>query len=466
MITKRLLATIIGTMTVLTACGSTAYESAAVVSSSAEEKNVTESESAEISSTETYDNNEADSDTDSSKKAKSSTGKNTKKSKTDKSGDNSEESSCNAAYVLSDGEKIDGGTYEATKEDMSVFEASGQVNATITGSIIDKADGDATSADDSSFKGVNAAVRAYDNATITLKDCTITAEAGNATGVFAYDNGTIYISDSTVIVTGGGAGGIQVAGGGILYANNLNVTSSSKAAIRSDRGGGVLVVDGGNYTSEGSNGCPAIYSTADITVKNAECTAQNSRAVIIEGKNSVSLENCVLSGNDQSSKEGSVKGNVLLYQSASGDADDGTSELTMNGGSITSNSGAMFYCTNTSSEINLTDAKLVLSEDNTLLIVSEGRWGNEGSNGGICTLNADNQELSGRITVDDISSLSLNLTDSTYKGAINETGYAGEVNVILDDNSKWILTADSYITSFTGNEANIEFNGYKLYIND
>lgn len=466
MITKRLLATIIGTMTVLTACGSTAYESAAVVSSSAEEKNVTESESAEISSTETYDNNEADSDTDSSKKAKSSTGKNTKKSKTDKSSDNSEESSGNAAYVLSDDEKIDGGTYEATKEDMSVFEASGQVNATITGSIIDKADGDATSADDSSFKGINAAVRAYDNATITLKDCTITAEAGNATGVFAYDNGTIYISDSTVNVTGGGAGGIQVAGGGTLYANNLNVTSSSKAAIRSDRGGGVLVVDGGNYTSEGSNGCPAIYSTADITVKNAECTAQNSRAVIIEGKNSVSLENCVLSGNDQSSKEGSVKGNVLLYQSASGDADDGTSELTMNGGSITSNSGAMFYCTNTSSEINLTDAKLVLSEDNTLLIVSEGRWGNEGSNGGICTLNADNQELSGRITVDDISSLSLNLTDSTYKGAINETGYAGEVNVILDDNSKWILTADSYITSFTGNEANIEFNGYKLYIND
>ncbi|MBQ9303276.1 MAG: hypothetical protein IJ208_09115 [Butyrivibrio sp.] len=301
---------------------------------------------------------------------------------------------------------------------------------------------------------------------MTLKDCTITAEAGNATGVFAYDNGTIYISDSTVNVSGGGAGGIQVAGGGTLYAYNLNVTSSSKAAIRSDRGGGTLVVDGGTYTSEGSNGCPAIYSTADITVKNAECTALNSRAVIIEGKNSVSLDNCVLSGNDQSSKEGSVKGNVLLYQSASGDADDGTSEFTMNGGSITSNSGAMFYCTDTSSIINLTDAKLVLSKDNSLLIVSEGRWGSEGSNGGTCTLNADNQELSGSITVDDISSLSLNLTDSTYKGAINETGYAGEVNVTLDDNSKWILTADSYITSFTGNEANIEFNGYKLYIND
>ncbi|MBE5858546.1 MAG: hypothetical protein E7301_00245 [Butyrivibrio sp.] len=461
---EELFIAIIGAMTILTACGNTAYESAAAASSSAEEEII--SESAKISSSETDESTAESSDSGKSKKEKSSTSKSAKKSKSDTSSSDSEETDGNAAYVLSDGENVDGGTYTATEENMSVFEASEDVNATITGSVINKADGSASSADDSSFKGVNAAVRAYGNSTITLKECTITADAENATGVFAYDNGTIYISDSTVNVTGGGAGGIQVAGGGTLYASNLNVTSSSKAAIRSDRGGGVLVVDGGNYTSEGSNGCPAIYSTADITVKNAECTAQNSRAVIIEGKNSVSLENCVLSGNDQSSKEGSVKGNVLLYQSASGDADDGTSELTMNGGSITSNSGAMFYCTNTSSEINLTDAKLVLSEDNTLLIVSEGRWGNEGSNGGICTLNADNQELSGRITVDDISSLSLNLTDSTYKGAINETGYAGEVNVILDDNSKWILTADSYITSFTGNEANIEFNGYKLYIND
>ena len=471
MIKKKLLLAIIGTMTVLTACGSTVYESAKVVSSSAEDENAIESGTAEISSSETEDSvgafsDEASSDASNSKKTKNSTSKGTKKSKSDKSSSDREESTGSAAYVLSNGDNIDGGTYEATKEDMSVFEASGDVNATITGSIIDKADGDATSADDSSFKGVNAAVRAYGNSTITLKDCTITAEAGNATGVFAYDNGTIYISDSTVNVSGGGAGGIQVAGGGTLYAYNLNVTSLSKAAIRSDRGGGTLVVDGGTYTSEGSNGCPAIYSTADITVKNAECTALNSRAVIIEGKNSVSLENCVLSGNDQSSKEGSVKGNVLLYQSASGDADDGTSEFTMNGGSIKSNSGAMFYCTNTSSIINLTDAKLVLSKDNSLLIVSEGRWGSEGSNGGTCTLNADNQELSGSITVDDISSLSLNLTDSTYKGAINETGYAGEVNVSLDGSSKWILTADSYITSFTGNEANIEFNGYKLYIND
>ncbi len=359
---------------------------------------------------------------------------------------------------------LTGETYTATKEDESAIDVSGNDTVEITGATVHKDSGDATSADDSSFKGVNAAIRVYDDAMLTISDSVITADAQNATGVFAYDNGTINISNCTVDVTGGGAGGIQVAGGGTLYAKNLTVNSASKAAIRSDRGGGILEVDGGTYTSTGSNGCPAIYSTAEITVKNADCVSENSRAVIIEGKNSVTLENTTLSGNDQSSKEGSVKANVLLYQSASGDAKEGTSQFTMTGGSMTSNSGAMFYCTNTSSIINLSEAELVLSKDESLLIVSEGRWGKDGKNGGKCVFNADSQALKGSITVDAISSLELNLTDSTYEGAINESGDAGNVTVTLDESSLWTLTADSYISEFDGDVSQIVSNGHSLYV--
>ena len=367
------------------------------------------------------------------------------------------------AAVLSDGEALVGGTYTATGTDESAIEASGNVTATVTGSLIQKADGNASSADDSSFKGVNAAVRAYGNATITLTDVTVEASAQNATGVFAYNGATIIISDSTVTVTGGGSGGVQVAGGGTLYGSNLTVITSSKAAIRSDRGGGTLVIDGGTYTSNGKDGCPVIYSTADITVSNATGTSAQSRAVIIEGKNSVTLINSDLSGNDQSSKSGSVRANVLLYQSASGDASVGTSVFTMQGGSLVSNSGAMFYCTNTASIINLEDADLVLSDDGSLLIVSEGRWGKDGSNGGLCTLNAAKQTLEGTIYVDGISTLDLNLTDgSTFTGSI---AGEGEVALTLDATSTWILTADSSVTSISGNTAGIDTNGFTLYVN-
>ena len=364
--------------------------------------------------------------------------------------------------ILTDGDEILGGTYTAEGDDESVLEASGTVQASVSGAVLQKLGGSASSADASSFRGVNAGVRVYGSAALSLTDCEILATAPNATGVFAYEDGVIYLDNCTVNVTGGGAGGVQVAGGGTLIGQNLTVTSASKAAIRSDRGGGTLILDGGTYTSTGSNGCPAIYSTADITVRNADCVSENSRAVIIEGKNSVMLENCTLIGNDQSTKEGSVRANVLLYQSASGDASVGTSVFSMQGGSMTCRSGAMFYCTNTASKVYLADGDLILSEDGTLLIVSAGRWGKDGRNGGNCTFAAQDQTLEGDILVDSISILDLSLTNSSYTGAIRGEG---SVSVTMDAASTWTLTGDSFITSLDGDLSGLSLNGYTLYVN-
>ncbi len=358
----------------------------------------------------------------------------------------------------------EGTVYTANRDDQSAVDVSGTQNIVITDALIQKTGGNASSADAASFRGVNSAVRVYDQAALTISDSAIEATAQNATGVFAYDGGTINISDCSVTVTGGGAGGVQVAGGGSLYGSNLTVTSASKAAIRSDRGGGTIVLDGGTYTSTGTNGCPAIYSTAEITVRNAECVSEQSRAVIIEGMNSVMLENVTIEGNDQSTKSGSIHANVLLYQSASGDAKEGTSVFSMTGGTITSHSGAMFYCTNTASVINLNDTALNLSEDGSLLIVSAGRWGKDGRNGGRCTLNAKNQTLTGSVTVDHISTLSLNMAESDFIGSINAEQEGGTVHVIMDENSRWTLTGDSYITSFSGDLLGIDSNGYHLFV--
>ncbi len=226
-----------------------------------------------------------------------------------------------------------------------------------------------------------------------------------------------------------------------------------------------MVLDGGTYTSTGTNGCPAIYSTAEITVRNAECVSEQSRAVIIEGMNSVVLENVTIEGNDQSTKSGSIHANVLLYQSASGDAKEGTGVFSMSGGTLTSHSGAMFYCTNTAGVINLNDAALNLSEDGSLLIVSAGRWGKDGRNGGRCTLNAEHQTLTGSITVDSISMLSINMTESDFTGSINTEQEGGTVHVTMDEGSSWTLTADTYISSFDGDAGNVTGNGYTLYVN-
>ena len=74
------------------------------------------------------------------------------------------------------------------------------------------------------------------------------------------------------------------------------------------------------------------------------------------------------------------------------------------------------------------------------------------------------------------ATLSLTLTDgSTFTGSItgeitNSRGdvvstETGEVSIMLDEGSTWTLTADSYVTSFTGNAEQVVSNGYTLYVN-
>ncbi len=232
-----------------------------------------------------------------------------------------------------------------------------------------------------------------DGATVTIKNATVTSSAQNGNGVFSYGSGTtVNISDSTITTTADNSGGIQTTGGGTTSASNLVVETSgnSSAAIRSDRGGGTVNVSGGAYTSNGYNS-PAVYSTADITVKNANLTENNSEALVIEGKNSITLEDCYVTGNMSDTKGTSSSENVhnvMIYQSMSGDADVGTSVFSMTGGSLVGSSGDMFYITNTRCLLTLSGVNIVNNDaDGALLRVvgnsaSRG-WGTAGSNGSI-----------------------------------------------------------------------------------
>lgn len=79
----------------------------------------------------------------------------------------------------------------------------------------------------------------------------------------------------------------------------------------------------------------------------------------------------------------------------------------------------MFFITNTDAIINLNNCKL--SYGSNILISSKGttQWGKTGSNGGNLTFNAENQKLEWDIEIDNISTLTMNLTSSSYTGTIN-----------------------------------------------
>ena len=372
-------------------------------------------------------------------------------------------------------------TYESTGDDENALRVDG-ATATLNGITVNKSAGKSSNTEDGDFYGQNAALLATNGATVTIENATITSSAQNGNGIFSYGEGTtVNISDSTIQTSADNSGGIQTTGGGTTNASNLTVETSgnSAAAIRSDRGGGTVNVDGGSYTSNGENS-PAVYSTAAITVKNADLTANNSEALVIEGQNSITLENCTVTGSmsDNGTSADENVHNVMIYQSMSGDAEVGTSRFSMTGGSLTGKHGDLFYITNTHSVITLSGVALTNEDTTANLMTIAGNsashgWGTAGKNGAQVELTADAQTLSDDITVDSISTLNFTLkNNSSFTGTLNivenaEGGTAVENNAVvtLEAGSTWTLTGDCTLTSLT-NTGTINFNGHTITLAD
>ena len=378
-------------------------------------------------------------------------------------------------------ENITSGKYKSTNSDENVISVTGDVKSTLSNINVSKT-GDSNGGDNTSFYGNNSAILAKDGANVTIKNAKITTDATGANGVFSYggsattnnsnsDGTIINISNSTITTSKDNSGGIMTTGGGTMNATNLTITTAgtSSAAIRSDRGGGKVTVNKGTYKTTGK-GSPSIYSTTDITIKSATLIATASEGVVIEGKNSVTLENVKLTDtNNTLNGQSTTYKNIFLYQSMSGDAANGKAVFTSKNSTIITNKGDSFYVTNTTAEINLQNNKII-NNDSTgnFLRIQKDSWGNSGSNGGTVSLNLDNQEASGNIVVDSISKLTMNLSNSSsFKGMINNTD-EGEVSLTLDKSSSITLTGDTYVKSLTNADStnnNINLNGYKLYVN-
>ena len=373
-------------------------------------------------------------------------------------------------------------SYESSNSDENVILVDGENHVEISNTTLTKS-GDSDGGDTSSFYGNNAALLAKGGANVTIKDTTVETNATGANGVFSFggsattnntsnDGTTINISDSTITTKKDNSGGIMATGGGIIKASNLTVYTSgvSSAAIRSDRGGGTITVDGGTYETAGA-GSPMIYSTADISVSHVTLCATAAEGVVIEGKNSVSLDDVTLTDTNQklNGKSTTYK-NIFLYQSMSGDASNGTSSFTAKNSTITTNKGDTFYVTNTPAKIVL-ENNTIINQDTTgnFLRIQKDSWGNSGSNGGNVVLEMTKQKATGNIVVDSISTLEMSLKDSSsFEGSINQENQAKSIQLSLDKTSKIKLTADSYVTSFTNEDTtnqNIDFNGYHLYVN-
>jgi hypothetical protein len=365
---------------------------------------------------------------------------------------------------------LTGQTFTSSTNDLSAVKVTGGT-LNLSSSTISSS-GNTSSTDNSSFYGLNAVILAYTSsgaAIINSSGNTITSTGTGANGIFAYGTASATSENDIFFHTGDGGHAIMCSGGGtITVVNDSAVTSgSSSSTIATDRGSGTITVTGGYYAAKG-NRSAAVYSTGVITCTDATLVAEGAEALVVEGSNSIILNNC-------STKCTYNKWGALLYQSMSGDADGVDGYLYLNGGNFTytGTQGGMFYNTNSTAHIYLNSVTLENSCD-TLVRCIKGSWGgSSASSGGITRLYCDGQTLSGLIHVDANSTLYDTLYNSSnFTGVINNSNTAKLVSLVMDASSTWTLTKDSHLTIIINSAGisgttvtNITGNGHNVYYN-
>jgi hypothetical protein len=321
--------------------------------------------------------------------------------------------------------------------------------------------GNTTRMEYSDLYGLNAAVLALSGGKITMTNGAIITRGTSANGVFAIGaDSVIKLSKVKIDCTASGAHGVEASLSGTVLCTDVDIktTGDGAAAIATNRDGGIVIFTRGSVFTSGIHS-PGIYSAGNISITDARIEATGCQAVVIEGRNSVTLANTIL----LCSKECGA----MLYQRFAGSTPVGASVFTMTGGSFAASEGPLFYITNTQAVIEVKDNAKLSVASGILIKAAAGRRGNAGSNGGQLTFRADGEILTGDIVCDGASSIAATLQNKTIlKGVINADNAAAMMTLTLDASSVWEVTGNSYLTGLTDTDttlANIHGNGYTVY---
>lgn len=357
--------------------------------------------------------------------------------------------------LSADNEEVSSSNEEisATETDQNAALVQNGGTLTIDNDTLNKS-GDDTNGDNCNFYGLNSiALAVNENSLLKISNSKLNATSEGSNAIFATDNATVLAYNDTISTTADNSRGLDATYGGTILADSMNISTQGNhsASIATDRGGGNISATNSTLSTAGS-GSPLLYSTGDIEVDNVTGTATGSQIAGMEGLNTILIYNSNLSStNNAISGSDPIKNGVIIYQSTSGDAETSTGnkarfEAVNSTLSTTIDSGAMFYLTNTSANILLSNTELDFDSTNVNLLQVEGNdsngWGQAGSNGATLTFTAMGEALSGNIVVDDISSADVYL--------LNNTSYTGTVtnaSMSVSSNSKWVVTADSTVTN-------------------
>ncbi|MBQ9485090.1 hypothetical protein IJU85_03260 [Candidatus Saccharibacteria bacterium] len=311
---------------------------------------------------------------------------------------------------------IESGTYESTDDDEVVFLVINGGTLSLENVEINKSGSETFNGrgDNYSFYGTNSAiVVAGEDSQAGLTDTTINTSVDGANAVVATDSGSVIVSNIIINTTKDSSRGLHATFGGKIIGNEGTIATAGQscAALATDRGEGTVKVSGMKLSTEGA-GSPLIYSTGNIEVSSSTGTASGAQIAVVEGKNSITLNDCDFSANGNGNRGQVDNAAVMIYQSMSGDAAEGAgsfratdTKMTVLSSSSVYETTPLFFVTNTTANIELENVKASFYEDGYFILAAgTTEWGKSGKNGGIVTIDAVNLEATNtEVGVDEIS---------------------------------------------------------------
>ncbi len=267
---------------------------------------------------------------------------------------------------------------------------------------------------------------------VTLNNPTIVSDPESyANGAFATNRARIVINGGTIDTNNSQGHGLDVTYMGRIYAYDtvIHTAGGSSGALASDYGGGFILAEGVDCTTEKA-GSPGIYCAGSsiIMAKDSRFVANNCEGVMSAHDHGVTvLDNCYTYG-----ETSALNGHQAMPSAAMSTG----SYCFVFGGTLESGSGPVIREENGRTEDFIVGAEMICGDYPYAVEATD-------DNAGILTVNLWDTELTGDIYCSAESSITLNL----YAGAKLTGEVFGEGEVIIN-----VYDGGEYVGSYSANE--------------
>lgn len=347
---------------------------------------------------------------------------------------------------------------ESKNMDESVYLVKEGAMLTLRNSSVEKTEGEASNLNDSKNIGLNAAIVVTYNSLAKISNSTISTTVKGANAIYSTgQKAKITMEDTTIETLGTESSALIASNNGEIEGTNLTIRTKVKSspALEIASGNGQITVRDSLVETNGA-GSPILYARGKVTLENTTGTANGSRIAILEKKADVTLEKATIIASGGSNEKNQREAGILIY----GNNMEDTATFTAKDSSLNINQSLPYYKVAPLFRIDKMTTTINLS--NTPLNFGSNLF-MEMQNSKV-TLNLSNQKIEGEIKQEGTSSLEINAKENSFLNS----SLPDNCQVTLDKTSTMTLQKDTYLKTLKNEDttnANIQWNGYKLYVN-